>query len=81
MTEHEAQEGVNRRHLFQAAAAGAAVSGGVIGSPALARSSLPRRQPLPQPRIMHLTLRAGAAPRSPVCSQDSTISICEPVGP
>jgi haloacetate dehalogenase len=36
MTEHEAQEGVNRRHLFQTLAAGAAVSG-VIGSPALAQ--------------------------------------------
>src|SRR5450631_1855255 len=38
MTEHEAQEGVNRRHLFQTLAAGAAVSG-VIGSPALAQPS------------------------------------------
>src|ERR1700676_3565826 len=36
MTNREAQEGVNRRHLFQTLAAGAAVSG-VIGSPALAR--------------------------------------------
>src|SRR5580692_2973724 len=36
MTEHEAQEGVNRRHLFQTLAAGAAVSG-VVGSPALAQ--------------------------------------------
>jgi hypothetical protein len=36
MTEHEAQEGVNRRHLFQTLAAGAAASG-VIGSPALAQ--------------------------------------------
>src|SRR6202161_4127641 len=36
MTEHEAQEGVSRRHLFQTLAAGAAVSG-VVGSPALAQ--------------------------------------------
>jgi hypothetical protein len=36
MTEHDAQEGVNRRHLFQTLAAGAAASG-VIGSPALAQ--------------------------------------------
>jgi pimeloyl-ACP methyl ester carboxylesterase len=36
MTEHEAQEGLSRRHLFQTLAAGAAVSG-VIGSPALAQ--------------------------------------------
>ena len=46
MTEHEAQEGVNRRHLFQAAAAGAAVSGGVIGSPALAQ-----QQPAAAPTV------------------------------
>src|SRR4029077_11682784 len=42
MTEHEAQEGINdginRRHLFQTLAAGAAVSG-VIASPALAQQS------------------------------------------
>jgi hypothetical protein len=37
MTEHKAQEGLNRRHLFQTLAAGAAVSG-VIGSPALAEA-------------------------------------------
>ena len=36
MTDHEAHEGVNRRHLFQTLAAGAAVSG-VINSPALAQ--------------------------------------------
>ena len=36
MTEQESHEGVNRRHLFQTLAAGAAVSG-VIGSPALAQ--------------------------------------------
>ncbi len=36
MTEQESHEGVNRRHLFQRLAAGAAVSG-VIGSPALAQ--------------------------------------------
>ena len=46
MTEHEAQEGVNRRHLFQAAAAGASVSGGVIGSPALAQ-----QQPAAAPTV------------------------------
>jgi hypothetical protein len=46
MTEHEAQgglsqgldQGLNRRHLFQSLAAGAAVSG-VIGSPALAQAT------------------------------------------
>ncbi|HWX06193.1 MAG TPA: hypothetical protein VN065_10215, partial [Bradyrhizobium sp.] len=46
MTEREAQEGleegvkagVNRRHVFQTLAAGAAVSG-VIGSPALAQQA------------------------------------------
>jgi haloacetate dehalogenase len=36
MTEHHAQEGVNRRHLFRALAAGGAVSG-AIGSAALAQ--------------------------------------------
>jgi haloacetate dehalogenase len=46
MTEHEAQEGVNRRHLFQAAAAGAAVSGGVIASPVLAQ-----QQPAAAPTV------------------------------
>ncbi|MEA3071025.1 MAG: haloacetate dehalogenase [Alphaproteobacteria bacterium] len=36
MTDHESPEELNRRHLFQALAAGAAVSG-VIGSPVLAQ--------------------------------------------
>jgi hydroxypyruvate isomerase len=37
MIEHEAQEEVNRRHLFQTLAARVGVSG-VIGSPALAEA-------------------------------------------
>src|SRR6202140_150643 len=46
MTEHEAQEGVNPPPLFQAAAAGPAVSGGVIGSPAVAQ-----QQPAAAPTV------------------------------
>jgi len=38
MTEHEAPDGVNRRHLFQTLAAGAAASG-MIGAPALAQQT------------------------------------------
>ena len=55
MTEHEAQEGVNRRHLFQAAAAGASGFPAASSPPRRSGSNrLPRRQPLPQPQIMHL---------------------------